>query len=97
MSNTIAVVIAVIGILALFAVAGALFAVVRKAGNRAIPEHREAATGRGPVSPELAAEAERRSVEADHAAERRLDEAGKAADRILANAGSHAARNRPPA
>ena len=91
MSNTIAVVIAVIGILALFAVAGALFAVLRKAGNRAIPEHREAATGRGPVSPELAAEAEPRSVEADHAAERRLDEAGKAADRILASAESDAA------
>jgi len=91
MSNTIAVVIAVIGILALFVAAGALFAVVRKAGNRAIPEHREAATGRGPVSPELTAEAERRSVEADHAAERRLDEAGKAADRILASAESDAA------
>src|SRR5215471_7748078 len=77
MSNTIAVVIAVIGIPSLIAVAGALFAVLRKAGNRAIPEHREAATGRGPVSPELAAEAERRSVEADHAAAivRRAEEA----------------------
>ena len=37
MSNTIAVVIAVIGILALFVAAGALFAVVRKTGNRTIP------------------------------------------------------------
>jgi len=43
MSNTIAVVIAVIGILALFAVAGALFAVVRKAGNRAVPAPQESA------------------------------------------------------
>ena len=54
MSNTIAVVIAVIGILALFVAAGALFAVVRKAGNRTIPGSQETATGRGSVSPELA-------------------------------------------
>jgi len=50
MSNTIAVVIAVIGILALFVAAAALFAVVRKAGNRTIPESQETATGRGSVS-----------------------------------------------
>ena len=60
MSNTIAVVIAVIGILALFAVAGALFAVVRKAGNRPVPARQETAAADSSVSPELAAEAERR-------------------------------------
>ena len=61
MSNTIAVVIAVIGILALFAVAGALFAVVRKAGNRTVPAPQETAA-HSSVSPELAAEAERRAA-----------------------------------
>ena len=78
MSNTIAVVIAVIGILALFAVAGALFAVVRKAGNRAVPAPQEIATAHTSVSPELAAEAERRAAEAGRAAERRIEEAGRA-------------------
>ena len=62
MSNTIAVIIAVIGILALFVAAGALFAVVRKTGNRMVPAGQETATGQSPVSPELAAEAERRAA-----------------------------------
>ena len=91
MSNTIAVVIAVIGILALFIAAGALFAVVRKAGNRTIPGNQEAAAGRGPVSPELAADAERRAAEADRAAELRLEEASRAADQMRASAESDAA------
>ncbi len=91
MSNTIAVVIAVIGILALFAVAGALFAVVRKAGNRAVPAPQEIATAHTSVSPELAAEAERRAAEAGRAAERRLEEAGRAAEQIRASAESDAA------
>ncbi len=91
MSNTIAVVIAVIGILALFVAAGALFAVVRKAGNRTIPVNQEAAAGRGPVSPELAADAERRAAEADRAAELRLEEASRAADQMRASAESDAA------
>jgi len=92
MSNTIAVVIAVIGILALFVAAGALFAVVRKAGNRTSPGSQETtATGRGSVSPELAAEAERRVAEADRAAERRLEEAGRAAEQMRASAESDAA------
>src|SRR5262245_30362720 len=90
MSNTIAVVIAVIGILALFVAAGALFAVVRKAGNRAIPRSQETAAGRRSASPELAAEAERRAAEADRAAERRLEEAGRAADQTRASAESNA-------
>ena len=90
MSNTIAVVIAVIGILALFAVAGALFAVVRKAGNRTVPAPQETAA-HSSVSPELAAEAERRAAEAGRAAERRLEEADRAAEQIRASAESDAA------
>jgi ribonucrease Y len=90
MSNTIAVVIAVIGILALFAVAGALFAVVRKAGNRTVPAPQETAA-HSSVSPELAAEAERRAAEAGRAAERRLEEADRAAEQIRAGAESDAA------
>jgi len=86
MSDTIAVVIAVIGILALFAVAAALFAVVRKAGNRTVPAPQEAAATHPSVSPELAAEAERRVSEAGRAAERRLEEAGRAAEQIRADA-----------
>jgi len=90
MSNTIAVVIAVIGILALFAVAAALFAIVRKAGNRAVPAPQEIAAHPS-VSPELAAEAERRAAEAGRAAERRLEEAGRTAEQIRAGAESDAA------
>jgi ribonuclease Y len=90
MSNTIAVVIAVIGILALFAVAGALFAVVRKAGNRTVPAPQET-VAHSSVSPELAAEAERRAAEAGRAAERRLEEADRAAEQIRASAESDAA------
>jgi ribonuclease Y len=91
MSNTIAVVIAVIGILALFAVAGALFAVVRKAGNRAVPAPQETAVAHSVASPERAAEAERRAAEAGRAAERRLEEADRAAEQIRAGAESEAA------
>ena len=91
MSNTIAVVIAVIGILALFAVAGALFAVVRKAGNRTVPAPQEIAAAHSSASPALAAEAERRAAEAGRAAERRLEEAGQAAEQIRASAESDAA------
>ena len=90
MSNTIAVVIAVIGILALFAVAGALFAVVRKAVNRAVPAPQESAAAHSSVSPELAAESERLAAEAGRAAERRLEEAGRAAEQIRASAESDA-------
>jgi ribonuclease Y len=90
MSNTIAVVIAVIGILALFAVAGALFAVVRKAGNRTVPAPQEIAAAHSSVSPELAAEADRRAAEAGRAAERRLEEADRAAEQIRAGAESDA-------
>jgi len=88
MSSTIAV---VIGILALFAAAGALFAVLRKAGNRAVPAPQDITAGRGAVSPELAAEAERQAAEASRAAERRLEEAGRAADQIRASAETEAA------
>jgi ribonucrease Y len=91
MSNTIAVIIAVIGILALFVAAGALFAVVRKTGNRTVPGSQETATGRGSVNPQLAAGAERRAAEADRAAERRLEEAARAADQMRASAESDAA------
>jgi ribonuclease Y len=89
MSNAIAVVIAVIGILALLAAAGALFAVGRKAGNRTVPAPQEIAA-HSSVSPELAADSERRAAEADRAAERRLDEASRAADQIRASAESDA-------
>ena len=91
MSNTIAVVIAVIGILALFAATAALFAVARKAGNRTVPAPQETPAAHSTVSPELAAEAERRTAEAGRAAERRLDEASRAADQIRAGAESDAA------
>src|SRR5215470_4531067 len=91
MSNTIAVVIAVIGILALFAVAVALFAVVRKAGNRTVPAPQEIAVTHSSVSPELAAEAEHRAAEAGRAAERRLEEADRAAEQIRASAEADAA------
>jgi ribonucrease Y len=91
MSNTIAVVIAVIGILALFAVAGALFAVLRKAGNRTVPAPQEIAAAHSSVSPEVAAEAERRAAEAGRAAERRLEEASRAAEQIRTDAESDAA------
>jgi ribonucrease Y len=91
MSNTIAVVIAVIGILALFVAAGALFAVVRKAGNRTVPAPQEIAAAHPSASPEVAAEAERRAAEAGRAAERRLDEANRAAEQLRASAESDAA------
>src|SRR5258708_34215529 len=90
MSNTIAVVIAVIGLLALFAGAGALFAVVRKAGNRAVPAPQESAAAHSSVSPELAAESERLAAEAGRAAERRLEEARRAAEQIRSGAGADA-------
>jgi ribonuclease Y len=88
MSNTIAV---VIGILALFAAAGALFAVLRKTGNRTVPAPQEIAADRGAVSPELSAEAERQAAEAIRAAERRLEEADRAADQMRASAETEAA------
>jgi ribonucrease Y len=91
MSNTIAVAIAVIGILALFAAAGALFAVLRKAGNRTVPAPHEIAASPGSASPELSAETEHRPAEAGLAAERRLEEAGRTADQIRASAESEAA------
>jgi ribonuclease Y len=91
MSNTIAVVIAVIGILALFAAAGALFAFVRKAGNRTVPAAHDVTAARGSASPELSAGTERRAGEAIRAAERRLEEATRAADQLRAGAESDAA------
>ena len=89
MSNTIAVAIAVIGILALFAAAGAMFAVLRKAGNRTVPAPQET-TAHASSSPEQSAKAERRTAEAVRAAERRLEDAGRAADQIRASAESDA-------
>jgi ribonuclease Y len=92
MSNTIAVVIAVVGIVALFLAAGAVFAVMRKTGSRAATG--SPAAGRELVSSELAAETERRVAEASLAAEqaqRRLEEAGRTADQIRASAESDAA------
>jgi ribonucrease Y len=90
MSNTIAVAIAVIGILALFAAAGAMFAVLRKAGNRTVPAPQEPAA-QASSSPELSAEADRRAADAVRAAEQRLEEAGRAAGEIRASAESDAA------
>jgi len=80
MSNTIAVVIAVIGILALFAAAGALFVVLRKSASHPVTARQEAATGEGTLSPELAGEAERRIAEADLVAtqaQRQLEDRGQ--------------------
>jgi ribonucrease Y len=91
MSNTIAVVIAVIGILALFAAAGALFAVLRKTGNRTVPPPHDVTVTHRSTSPELSAEADRRAAEASRAAERRLEEASRAADQMRASAESDAA------
>jgi ribonucrease Y len=90
MSNTIAVAILVIGVLALFAAAGAMFAVLRKAGHRAVPASHDAAVPTS-SSPELSAEAERRATEVIRAAERRLEEADRAAEQIRASAESDAA------
>ena len=94
MSNTIAVVIAVIGILALFVAAGALFVVLRKSASHPVTARQEAATGEGTLSPELAGEAERRIAEADLVAtqaQRQLEDAGRTADQVRASAESDAA------
>jgi ribonucrease Y len=94
MSNTIAVVIAVVGILALFAAAGALFVVLRRSGNRQVIPRQEAATAGAALSPELAAEAERRIAEADLVAaqaQRQLEDVGRTADQVRASAESDAA------
>jgi ribonucrease Y len=94
MSNTVAVLIAVIGILALFAAAGALLVALRKSGNHPITARHEAAMTEGALSPELSAEAERRIAEADLVAEqaqRQLEEAGRAANQVRGSAESDAA------
>jgi ribonucrease Y len=94
MSNTIAVVIAVIGILALFAAAGALLVVLRRSGTHPVTARPDAATGEGALSPELAAEAERRIAEADLVAaqaQRQLEDAGRTASQVRASAESDAA------
>jgi len=94
MSNAIAVVIAVIGILALFAAAGALFVVMRKSARHPVAAQQETATGEAALSPELAAEAERRIAEADLVAaqaQRQLEDAGRAADQVRTSAESDAA------
>ncbi len=94
MSNAVAVVIAVIGILALFAAAGALFLALRKSGSHPVAARQEAAAGEPALSPELAAEAERRIAEADLVAaqaQRQLEEADRAANQVRASAESDAA------
>jgi ribonuclease Y len=94
MSNAIAVVIAVIGILALFAAAGALFVVMRKSARHPVAAQQETAAGEAALSPELAAEAERRIAEADLVAaqaQRQLEDAGRAADQVRTSAESDAA------
>jgi ribonuclease Y len=94
MSNTIAVVVAVIGIVALFAAAGALIAVLRKSASHPVIPRHDAAIADGALSPELAAEAERRIAEADLIAEqaqRQLDDASRTADQVRASAESDAA------
>jgi ribonuclease Y len=93
MSNAIAVVIAVIGILALFAAAGALFVVMRKSASHPVAAQQETGAGEGALSPELAAEAERRIAEADLVAaqaQRQLEDAGRAADQVRTSAESDA-------
>jgi ribonucrease Y len=94
MSNTIAVVIAVVGILALFAAAGAFFVVLRKSGSHPVVARQETAVSDAARSPELAAEAERRIAEADLVAaqaQRQLDDASRTADQVRASAESDAA------
>jgi ribonucrease Y len=94
MSNAIAVVIAVIGILALFAAAGALFIVLRRSGTQPVVAQQETAASDAVRSPELAAEAERRMAEAGRAAaqaQRQLEDASRTADQVRASAESDAA------
>jgi ribonucrease Y len=93
MSNTIAVVIAVIGLLALFAAVGALFALRTSRSQPAVAQQETAASDAA-RSPELAAEAEQRIAEADRAAaqaQRQLEDASRAADQVRASAESDAA------
>src|SRR5947209_6200404 len=93
MSNTIAVVIALMGIVALFAAAGAVLIALRKSGSHPAPLRSANGAGEITVSPELAAEAERRMAEADLVAEqvqRQLDEASRTADQVRASAESDA-------
>jgi ribonucrease Y len=94
MSNAIAVVIAVIGILALFAAAGALFIVLRRSGSQPVVARHETAASDAARSPELTAEAERRMAEADRVAaqaQRQLEDASRTADQVRASAESDAA------
>jgi ribonucrease Y len=94
MSNAIAVVIAVIGILALFAAAGALFIVLRKSGSQPVVAQPETAAIDATRSPELAAEVERRMAEAGQVAaqaQRQLEDASRTADQVRASAESDAA------
>jgi ribonuclease Y len=94
MSNTVAVLIAVIGILALFGAAGALFVALRKSGSQLVAARRDVAATEGTPSPELTGEAERRIAEAGLVAEQaqhQLEEAGRTADQVRASAESDAA------
>ena len=94
MSNTIAVVIAVIGILALFAAAGALFAALRKSGSHPVAARQETAASDAAHTPELAVDSERRIAEADLVAaraQRQLEDASRTADQVRASAESDAA------
>jgi ribonuclease Y len=94
MSNTIAVVIAVIGILALFAAAGALFAALRTSRSQPAVAQQETAASDAALSPELTAEAEQRIAEADRVAaqaQRQLEDASRTADQARASAESDAA------
>jgi ribonucrease Y len=89
MSNTVAVLIAVIGILALFAAAGALFVALRKSGSQLVASRRDATVSEGTPSPELTGEAKRRIAEAGLVAEQaqhQLEEAGRTADQVRASA-----------
>ena len=96
MSSTVALVVAVIGFLALLAAAGALVVTMRRSparGAGAVPP----GTAAGPAMathPELGAEAQRHLAEASQAAEQarqRLEEAGRAAGQIRADAEADAA------
>ena len=89
MSSTAALVVAVIGLLALLAAAGVMVIAVRRSPRAAGATTAGPASEPANASPEFGAEPQRHLAEADRAAEQarqRLEDAGRAADQIRADA-----------
>jgi ribonuclease Y len=94
MSSTVALVVAMIGLLALIAAAGALIVTVRRSPGRAGALPGAVGEPASEAGPELGTEAHRDPAEAGRAAEQarqRLEDAGRAADQIRADAETDAA------